>query len=469
MRAAMALLFRQGATNGLAAVAGILLARLLVPADFGLFAVATFVMAFVGIFADAGLAASLVRQSHAPQPHEIRAVFTIQQILVACMVALLWIVAPLFAQAYDLAPEKAWFFRALSLSLLVGSFQTIPSLLLERDLGFSRLAQVEILQSIVYHGCTVLCAWRGLGVWSFALAGVLRALVGAIALNAMRPWPIGFAWDWEVAAPRLRFGLMLQGGSLVNISKDAIVPLFIGLLAGPTAVGLVGWAGMIAAYPILALMPLGRLYFPVFARLQHDRAALGRAMERIIGWTNRLAAPVTVVMVALSEPMIRIVYTDKWLPAMGLLRLLAFSNMLSATATPCLGLLNGLGHAKHTFRMSLLWMGATWIVGVPAILWAGPVGFGIANIAATALNLHLFALCRREADFRIVRSVAFPWAAALAAGAASWFAALAIRPDALWELFACGGVGGAVYALLVLWWEGGTLRNDWTQLRKGNA
>ncbi|MCB9497251.1 MAG: oligosaccharide flippase family protein [Fibrobacteria bacterium] len=469
MRAALALLFRQGATNGLAAGAGILLARMLVPADFGLFAVATFVMSFVGVFADAGLAASLVRQVRTPDPHEIRSVFTLQQILVAGMVALLWVASPFLAEAYSLSPDKVWFFRALSFTLFIGSFQTIPSLLLERELGFSKLAQVEVFQSLVYHGSAVLCAWQGLGVWSFAVAGILRALVGAAILNVMRPWPIGFAWDWAVAAPRLRFGLMLQGGSLVNLSKDAIVPLYIGLLAGPGAVGLVGWAGMIAAYPILALMPLGRLYFPVFARLQTDRAALGRAMERIIGWTNRIAAPVTVVMVVLADPMIRIVYTDKWLPAMDLLRLLAFANVFSATSTPCLGLLNGLGLAKHTFRMSLLWMACTWIVGIPAILWAGPIGFGIANLAATAINLHLFQLCRREADFRIIAPIAFPWLAALFAGVSSWAAAWLIHPDELWELLACGAVGGMVYLALIAWREGATLHRDWKQLRKGSA
>lgn len=469
MRAALALLLRQGATNGLAAGAGILLARMLVPADFGLFAVATFVMSFVAIFADAGLAASLVRQSHVPEPHEIRSVFTLQQILVVGMVGIFWIASPLLAQAYGLEQDKVWFFRILSLTLLAGSFQTIPSLLLERELAFSKLAQVEILQSVVYQGSAVLCAWQGLGVWSFAVAGILRALVGVALLNWMHPWPIGFAWDWEVAAPRLRFGLMLQGGSLVNLSKDAIVPIFIGLLAGPSAVGLVGWAGMIAAYPILALMPLGRLYFPVFARLQADREALGRAMERVIGWTNRIAAPITVVMVVLSEPMIRIVYTDKWMPAMDLLRMLALANVLSATSTPCIGMLNGLGLAKHTFRMSILWMAGTWLAGIPAILWAGPIGFGIANLVATSLNFYLFHLVRREVRLGFFKAVRLPWLLASCAGFASWLTSMWLQPDSLSELLLCGAAGGGIFAILTVICERERLMKDWQLIRQGEA
>lgn len=465
MKAAVALLVRQGATNGLAAGAGILLARLLAPADFGLYAVAAFVLTFAAIFADAGLAASLVRQSSPPTTHEIRAVFTAQQILVLSIVAALWLAAPLFASWYGLPPSQAWFFRILSLTLVFGSFQTIPSLLLERSLDFNALAKVEILQSVVYQGSMVLAAWKGWGAWSFALAGVLRAVVGASAMAALRPWPIGWSWDWAVAAPRLRFGLMLQGSSLVNVTKDSIVPIFLGLLAGPSAVGLVGWAGTIAAYPILALMPLGRLYFPVFARMQHDREALARAMERIIGWTNRIAAPVTVVMLVLSEPMTRIVYTAKWLPALDLMRMLALANLLSATATPCLGMLNGLGLPHLSFRMSVLWLVATWIVGAPMILWLGTLGFGVANLAATSVNLYLFRMCRKEAPFRILPAIGRAWSAAFAAGLATFAATLVVEPTDFPRLLLCGAVGGATHVAVVWATERDRLRDDWSQFR----
>lgn len=469
MKAAVALLVRQGATNGLALVAGILLARLLAPADFGLYAVATFVLTLAAIFADAGLAASLVRQSETPTVAEIRAVFTAQQVLVFGIVGGVWLASPLFASWYGLPPAQVWFFRILSLTLVFGSFQTIPSLLLERSLDFHALARVEILQSVVYHAGMVLAAWNGWGVWSFAMAGVMRAVVGALAMAAARPWPIGWRWDWAVAAPRLRFGLMLQGSSLVNLTKDSIVPIFLGLLAGPAAVGLVGWAGTIAAYPILALMPLGRLYFPVFARMQHDRAALGRAMERIIGWTNRIAAPVTVVMLVLSEPMTRVVYTAKWLPALDLMRMLAVANLLSATSTPCLGMLNGLGLPQRSLRMSILWLAATWIVGVPMILWFGILGFGLANLAATLVTLHLFRMCRREAPFRILPAIARAWSAALAAGLATWLASLVVTPTDFPRLLLCGAIGGATYLVLVGVVEHDRIRDDWNQFRHRGA
>jgi O-antigen/teichoic acid export membrane protein len=267
----------------------------------------------------------------------------------------------------------------------------------------------------------------------------------------------------------LRFGILLQGSALLNLTKDSIVPMFLGLLAGPAAVGLVGWASTIAAYPILALMPLGRLYFPVFARLQHDRERLGRAMERIITWTNRIAAPITLILLVLARPMTEIVYTPKWLPALELLQMLAFANLLSATSTPCLGLLNGLGLPQKTFRMSVVWLAVTWLVGAPLIWKFGIVGFGIANVCAGAANIYLFAMCKREVPFRILKPIALPWSMAAAAAALSGGLAWWLAPDSLWELLVCGFGGGISYALVMTWLERGSLRKDWELFRSGKT
>ncbi len=134
--------------QGLTILGGVLLARILSPAEFGLYAIITFVMNFLKAFSDAGLGASLIRHPTEPTVEEYRAVFTVQQVLVALIVLLFWLTAPIVAHAYHLPNRDAWLFRLVALSLLATPFQVIPSIRLERRLSFDKLAMVALAQAI---------------------------------------------------------------------------------------------------------------------------------------------------------------------------------------------------------------------------------------------------------------------------------------------------------------------------------
>src|SRR4051794_5276712 len=106
---------------------GVALARLLAPADFGVFAIAAFVLMAFTAFGDGGLGASLIRQESSPTLRDYRSVFFVQQAIVFSLVAVCWILASLIVKAYGLRADYAWFIRLASLSLLIISFQTISA------------------------------------------------------------------------------------------------------------------------------------------------------------------------------------------------------------------------------------------------------------------------------------------------------------------------------------------------------
>ncbi|WP_276959361.1 oligosaccharide flippase family protein, partial [Allomeiothermus silvanus] len=124
-RSATALAVRQVLVQGLNVLGGILLARLLTPAEFGLYAIVTFLLAFLVAFGGTGLAASLIRQPNEPDELDYRSVYTVQQIIVVTLVVALWIIAPWISRAYRLPLDAAWIFRLVALSLLATSFMVI--------------------------------------------------------------------------------------------------------------------------------------------------------------------------------------------------------------------------------------------------------------------------------------------------------------------------------------------------------
>jgi len=119
-------------------IGSIILARLLLPEIFGIFAIVSFIITFFGFFSDVGLGAALIQKKEKLSNKDLSVTFTLQQILVVSVTILIWLTAPLFAAKYNLGLQGVWLLRVFSLSLFLTSLKTIPSILLERKLQFKR-------------------------------------------------------------------------------------------------------------------------------------------------------------------------------------------------------------------------------------------------------------------------------------------------------------------------------------------
>ncbi len=435
--------------QGMAFAGGVLLARLLSPAEFGLYAIVTFLLTFLIAFGDVGLAASLVRQPDEPAEEDYRSIFTVQQTLVGCVIILFWLCAPLIAGAYHLPGHDVWVFRLLALSLLCTSFQVIPSARLERHLCFDKLAMIEVGMSFVFYGTAVLLAWKGVGGLSFAIAILARSLTGAVLVNCISPWRLRWHWDWQRARVHMKFGIFYQGVQLIGLATSSFTPFFIGLLLGTAAVGYINWAQMVSGYAVAGLMVLQRVYLPAFSRLQVEREALSQFVEQVIRAANALAAPVAILTLVLIHPITQVIFGPKWLPAISLFYLLWGTNIFVPTATPVFALLNALGHSRTVFSFMLAVMLGTWVLGVPLILRLGLLGFGIASLCVNAMNVIFCRIAQSHLKFRILPMILPGWIIALMIGT-SEFLFLRYRPPlGISGVIGYAVLGAATYALVM--------------------
>jgi len=444
-RGAVALGVRQVLVQGANVLGSALLARLLTPAEFGLYTIVIFLLSFLIVFGSTGLAANLIRQPEEPTREDYQAVFTLQLVVVVVIVLLLWTTAPWIAQVYGLPSQDAWLFRLVALSLFISSFMVIPQVRLERRLVFDRLALVEVVQAVVFNASTVLLAWRGVGALSFALALLLRAMTGAVLANLLEPWRLGWRWEWSRTRDHLRFGTYFQGGQFISVVKDSITPVFVGLLLGAAQVGYISWAGMVATYPVFALMLLTRIYMPAFSRMQHHREQLARFVERVVWATNALTAPLSVLTLILVEPLTRLVFGEEWLVALPMFYLLWAANLFVPTATPLMGLLNALGNSRAGFWFAVLWIVGIWVLGVPLTVGCGAVGLAVANLAVNFTNFWLYRVAQRERAFRIFPLVLRPWALAFGVGGVLYLVQSAWPVESLPVLLAFGVLGCIFY------------------------
>lgn len=367
VKGAFALMLRQIWVHGANLLGSILLARLLSPAEFGLYAIVLFFLVFLATFGGTGLAANLIRQHEEPSETEYRAVFAVQQVITAILVMAIWLASPQIDHVFHLPVQDVWIFRLVALSLLLTSFMVIPQVQMERQLAFDRLAMVEVVQAVVFNSAAVLFALNGYAGYCFAFALVLRSVAGIVCAYLTNPWRVGWAWDWRFTKKHIIFGFYYQAGQIVNLIKDAISPFFVGIAVGTAAVGYINWAGSFANYPIFALMMWNRLYLPTFSKLAHDPERLKRAVEIVVALCGAFVLSASALLYTFRREIILAVFGEKWLVALPLFLPMILTNFLLTPTLVAMNVLNALGRSKSVFRVTIFFAIGTWTL-VPVLI-----------------------------------------------------------------------------------------------------
>ncbi|MCE5359402.1 MAG: oligosaccharide flippase family protein [Acidithiobacillus sp.] len=403
---------------GLVSVIGItLLARLLSPEDFGLYAILTFVSGLCGVFGNLGTGASLIASATPPSLREYRAVFTIEQMLGIGAMGIMWFLSPYIVAAYHLASRDVWMFRIASTLFWISSFRTVSFIKLEKDLRMASVAAIEIAGTFVYYGMAVMLAYRGFGVWSFLLAALSRAVISGVASLIVSPWKL--AWggiDTDFLRRHVRFGVLFQSSVIISFLKDSFTPIVVGLLIGDQAVGYLKWASTLAAYPLWVLGGLNRLYFPALSRLKVFPDSARAFLERVVWASNAAVAPVAVWLLVFINPIVRLIFGDKWISAIPLFHLFWFANLIVPTVAPLVSLFNAVGQPRRMLFFSAVWAVGEWAIGLPLTKAYGAIGVGIANFVVQFTNIALLNMADNMLHSRLWRRAWGSWTLASGMG-----------------------------------------------------
>ena len=260
-------------------VATLALTIFLDPNTYGVFYLVSSVVNFLAYFSDVGLAAALSQKKEAITKEDLSTTFTVQQILVITLLALLFILSPFIRTQYLIDQTGMYLLYAMGISLFLSSLKTIPSIMLEREIKFSKLILPQVLETLTFNAVAVYCAWRGYGVTSFTLAVLGRGVVGLVAMYFVYPWRPALGISRSSLSHLLRFGLPYQVNTFLAVLKDDGMTIILTRIIGTQGLGYIGWASRWAGLPLRIVMDnLTKVSFPTFARLQHDQEKLAKAV-----------------------------------------------------------------------------------------------------------------------------------------------------------------------------------------------
>jgi teichuronic acid exporter len=437
------------------------LARLLTPGDFGIYGIASFITVTLAGVLEVGLAASLIQRQDEPSDEEYQTLFTLQLAAVTALVLLVFGLAPWFFPLLNFDVRIRWVVLALLLNTWVSSFGTNSVVKLERGLNYAVFARMDVMRALTYVIVAVPLAYLGAGAWSFVAAIVASSVVKTWVVYRSAPWPIAFRLRLSGMKSTLHFGMLFQLSTLTSLFRDHIAVVLGGPLFGTQAVGFLNWARNTNYYTSqIFTQVVSRVAFPSISRVQSDREAVSRMTNLIFKYVNIFTLPAIFIVAALIPEAVKVVFTNKWTPAIPAFYWFALRMIGSNLTTLFVSVLNALGKIKKSIRILIWWTLLDWLLAVGFIHPWGFTGIAIAyGLSVIPISYWLWLVVRGFVQIEGVRTFLSPLLCSSMAAAVVLVLKTRMAPS--WLSLMLLGLSGAVIYLGLLWlWERKTLLEE---------
>lgn len=399
-------------------VSGIVLARILVPEDFGVFAVALLVVNILFGLNDLGLLLAVVRW---PGDLKVaaRTATTLASGFSVLLYATVFVAAPYFA-AFMNSPDSTWVLRVFCLTIVIDGITTVSHGLIVRGFHQDRMTKSEFAALPVNVAISVGLALAGAGAWALVIGQIVGNLVSAVVIMRLAPFRVWPGWDGPAARWMLRFGVPLAFTSLVEYILLNLDYVIVGRILGTTALGLYLLAYNVSNWPVsIVTDAVRRVSIAGFAQVSADADAVRAGFHRTFRILAVVSLPLVLLLAILSEAVVGALYGSKWQESATVLTFLAILGGVRVAVGYVFDLLIGVGRSRLTLVLKLAWLVAL----LPALMIGAEMngirGVGIAHaIVAVVVASPLFLFGARAVGVRLGplgRDLARPVLGALAA------------------------------------------------------
>ncbi len=365
-------------------VSNLVLARLLLPEDFGCIGMLTIFIALSEAFIDGGFGAALIQKQDTTQK-DFSTIFYWNLFVSFLFFIIMMVSAPLIADFYHM-PSLCKVLRGMSCVLLINGFLVIQTTILTKKLEFKSLAKINLIGTLAGVIISIIAAYLGMGVWSLVIKTLITSIVTGIMLWTINSWRPTLEFSWTSFKSLFNFGGLMLLSSLLNTLFENIQGLVIGRVYTATDMGYYSQAKKIDEIPSRSVTQIvTQVSFPVFSKISNDLKMLKNAVKKNVICTNFLIFPLQSLLILLAEPIIIFLFTEKWIESVPYFRILCVYSMFVALNALNTNVLKAVGRSglyfwiqliKKVLGISLLLVGlnfgvigVTWSVSISGMLW----------------------------------------------------------------------------------------------------
>lgn len=450
---------------------GVVLARLLNPDDFGIYAIALAALAFLMCVKDIGLTTAVVNwrgdtERMLPTATLLAALFSV------AIYVILWVAAPPFATVGG-SPQAAPVLRLLAVVIVIDGLASVRSAVLMRSFKQDKLTLANMAGFVVNAALAIALAVAGAGAFSFAGGQVAGAFVTGMVVLIYAKMPFRLGFDRAVARQLMRFGIPLAaslGVEALLINSSFVI---VGSVVHATALGFFLLAFNISSW-VQGTFGTAIRYVSVagFSRLaEHKEGVLSSGVQKSVPLLVTGLVPIAVLLATLAGPLIVALYGQEWAPAAPVLQFLAALTVVRMLTSLAMDILMGAGATRWT-----LWLNVGWAAFLVPALFVGTHLGGIIGAAVAhaivgvlvALPLAMWALHRAGVTLApIGPALVRPALGGILAGGISLLVVRVAGPHAIIQLMVAGGAATLAYAVVAVSPE--QLRRWVAQIRRENA
>lgn len=361
-------------------ISNIVLARLLSPEDYGVMGL---IMVFIGIadvLVDGGLGNALIQKKEVTQD-DISTVFSSNLLISLLLFVVIYVSAPFIASYVEIG-KFSLYLRIEAVILLLRALFVVHFSLLNKQMDFQKLAKISLTASFVSTAIAITMAVCGCGIWSLIVRNLAIDIVSLIFYYSVFKVKLIIHINKNSFSQLFGFGVFVAIANLVESLYTNILSFILGKKFSVKELGYYNQAYALEQIPVYSVTSiLNQVFFPFLSKEQDDKAKMRADIERALMAMSFVIYPLMTFLICFAEPLIVLLYSDKWLPSVPFFQILCTIGFTNFIYHLNRSIMKAVGKSKLLFYAQI----AVCLIGL--LLIAISIHFGIiAVVVSVALN-----------------------------------------------------------------------------------
>lgn len=340
-------------TLGISFISNIILARLLTPDDYGCIGLLAIFIVVAEVFINGGFATALIQKNNST--HEDYCTVFYWNIFVSFLFyIILFYTAPVVAAYYNISLLSS-VLRIQGLILFTNALSIVQLNILRKQLQFKKMSIIQFMSVVISVIIGILLAYNGWGVWSLVIQQLLNSSITSLFLWINSQWKPDLTFSISSFKELFKYGSFLLLSDLLNSICDNIQGLIIGRKYSSCDMGYYTQAKKLETVPAQSISYVVNIVtLPVFAKLQENQHQLYIAVRKSIRLINYLNIPLMVLLILVSEPLIILLFSDKWVESIPFFRILCLSGIINCSQSINYQVVCAVGRSRDIFKWNII-------------------------------------------------------------------------------------------------------------------
>ncbi|MBX9806170.1 MAG: lipopolysaccharide biosynthesis protein [Flavobacteriaceae bacterium] len=372
-------------------VVSILLARILLPEDFGLIGMLAIFITLSQIFIESGLGVGLIQRQDCTDI-DFSTVFVFNLGVSSFFYLLLFFAAPFISTFFN-QPQLTDLIRVLGLNLFIIAIAIVQRTKLTIAIDFKSIAKSNVIGMVIGGIFGVIAARSGYGVWTLVIQTLLGSLATSVSLWVFSNWSPSIAFSKTSFKSLFGYGSKLLIAGLYAQILNNVYTICLGKFYPMASLGYYTKAKSFAdlsAGTVVSVVQ--QVTFPILTSVQHDREKLVSIYGRVIRMSAFFIIPLMTLIALLAKPIVILLLTDKWVSLIPLLQWMVFARIFLPMSAVNMNLLNAVGRSDLFLKVDLSKLPLTilaMVITIPLGVKAMIIGHVVTSALAFIINAYL--------------------------------------------------------------------------------